>query len=341
MHARWYQFKSSVVVWGVLIAFGSSLEAAVSELHFWPTPVVPYDHERDGGLFGWPEFQVTLHQKNNAGSYTEAAIDDDMARSLNIIFAPKAGSPIQTVRGESSSSWGVTIPGGSALSEANAQLIDPMLTDFIACLGTLDEGKLDRMKEVIYQPASFIANNGVALDQDQTNIAAEMYATYQGSRCKNSRMVVPELMKSKSRIYLTAMLTGNRTAESSEGALLVLSTAFKDLLFGAKGLFVRVALAKIQGFLTERLKVFPALPQGDWFSRNYESFIEYILLTEEEEGFSKEHYLRLGEACGIKTLNDAFKPFPLKSMIADGTLRVITLNLGTTQSTHFFARGPQ
>lgn len=335
---------------GILLYFclfslvhAAALEAAQLHLSFWPTAIVQQDPDSTGSLYAWPEFKVLLQNKSASSVFSPAEIDRLTAAQLTTLFAPKLGSAIEIMRDEANASWGMAIKGGSNLRQENLELLEPMVQSFISCLATGNEQEVDRMKEVIYAPHLLLSpSGGLNISEEQRQIANRMAANYERNRCEGGSASIPELVQNKVRQYFTVMLRGQgRDVEVTDGVLLVLTNLFKDLLFAPKGLWVRSVLAKIQEHITERMKSFPAVQDGSWLERNYDSFIDFVLLTKNQHGFNKHQYLNIAAACGVDDIGDAFKPFLLKQCLTSGQLLALHLHLGSNDSTHYLKGGKE
>lgn len=333
---RIYLKEKIIVLCAWLMLCGSS-RAAPTELHFWPTPVIQHNPEEEGTLYGWPHLKVILQNKDAAGSYSPAAIDGLLAFRLNAMFLLSSESIFHTFYDESKAQWGFNIPGGSQLRTVNQEMLEPMLQSFVSCLSALSEPELSILEPVFYAPNSLISHNGtLMLDQELKDVVSKMTANYYTDRCSKSQTSVPNTIKNRSRSYLSALLLGiDNIVEVNHGTLLVLTSLYSELFFSANGLWVRVALSKIQELVSARLATLAPVIDDSWLEKNYSSFLDYILLTRNIQGFNKHHYLDLAEACGIKNISDIFRKFPLKEMLERKEISILHLSIGKTRSTIF------
>lgn len=325
------------------MVLSTAAQAAQVNLYFWPGPITQEDPTSSGSLYAWPSYEVLLQNKSTQGVYSPAIISDSMATELALRFKADAGSPIKIMRDGSTKTWGLSIPGGSELAASNQTLLEPMLQGFANCLASLTSDELDRMKEVIYAPLTFLDSSSgtVRFDEEQRRIAAKMYETYKNKRCEGGTTVVPELTKKTSRRYFNTLLTGlNPDASVTDGSLLVLTNLYKDLLFASKGLWIRVTLAELQTFIGDVLARFPSLANTDWLDKDYSSFVDFVLLTRDKSGLSKDQYLKLANACGVDAVSQIFSSFPLKQCSNQNRLQVVHLFLNTSEAVLFLGGGP-
>lgn len=313
------------------------LEAAPIEFHFWPTAVVQHNPEERGTLYGWPQLKVILQKKDAIGNYSPASINSLLASRLNTMFRLNSESIFQIFYDESKAQWGFNISGGSQLRAVNQEMLEPMLQSFVSCLSTLSEDELSILEPLFYAPNSLISNNGtLIIEQEIKDVALKMTANYYRDRCSESQTSVPYLIKTRSRSYLSALLLGIRNiVEVNQSTLLILTSLYSELFFSANGLWVRVALSKIQEFVSARLATLAPPIDSIWLERDYANFLDYILLTRNINGFSKQHYMDLAEACDIKNISDIFKEFPLKKMLEKGKISILHLYIGKSKSTNF------
>lgn len=315
------------------IMFCAPLMAAPIEFHFWPTAIVRYNPEEGGALYGWPQLKVILHDKDSGGNYSPAVINSSLASKLNAMFPPNPDSIVQKFHDETKAQWGFIIAGGSRLRPANQAMLEPMLQSFVSCLSSLTESELSVMEPVFYAPNALIHNGILMLDQEIKDAALKMATNFYRDRCIKSQTSVPQLIKNKSRSYLSALLLGiSNIVEINQGTLLVLTSLYSDLFFSSNGIWVRAALSKIQELVTAGLETPPS--DSSWLNKDYANFLDYILLTRNSDGFNKNHYLEIAEAGEIK-IYDIFKAFPLKQMLENKKISMLHLHIGTTKSTNF------
>ncbi|HXW53778.1 MAG TPA: hypothetical protein VEL47_06710 [Myxococcota bacterium] len=325
----------------LLIAlFARCLSADTLDLYFWPTPVVTYESERTGLLYAWPDFKLILQTKDEKSRYAPALVDDALAKKLGILFATTADSPIRIFNDASLKMWGLAIPGGSNLPHVNESFLEAMVGAFVSCLRSLEQNEADRIKEILNAPNSLIARAGeVLLDDYDKEIGNKMYENYRTTRCGTKKAVLPALLETKSRSYLTRLIVGNaETLVPTDGDLLVITTLFHDLLFAKNGLWVRAALGKIREFIEGRMAAYPGINDVSWLAKDYTSYVDAVLLTHRRFGLSKTQYLNLGEICGVDSKKDAFKTCPLKRLNDAGQFSIVNLFIDSLKATFFFRR---
>lgn len=316
--------------------------AANDDLHFWPTAISVPNPEEHGALFMWPEYRVLLQTKNGS-SYSPAHVDEILAAHLAELFTQGDNAVITQQRDQEARTWGLAIPGGERLREQNRELIPAMAEKFTACLATLTDEELALMKEVLYAPLSFLdPTGGVFINDEYKRVAAKLAFNFQTNRCENARISVPELVQKRSHYYLSVLLTGKADGiVEPSGSLLVITTLFRDMLFSAKGIWVRTTLAALQKFIDERLALLPALNDENLLEQDYENFLDFVLLSRHSNALSYAHYLSIAKAFGVDGIADVFKSFPLKQKIASGQVKVTHITLGSRSSTVFFAGAQQ
>jgi hypothetical protein len=330
----------NIMFW--LCAFTIAAAQADAEVsadwHFWPTAIKVVDANESGALFSWPEFRVLVQTKNGI-AYSPAIVDDKVVRQLSVIFSPEVGSPVAVSRDSLSYSWGLTIPGGTQLRKENLALLEPMVEKFTACLRTLTLGDLDKIKEVMYSPLSWLdPESGVNLSDEHKQIASSMFASFKAHRCSSGTTAIPDLLRGQARHYLTLLLTGQNSGEdTSVASQLVIATLFHDLLFSVQGLWVRTALSLLQDFIAQRLAKSPALKNTHCLAHDYESFIDFVLVAKDSCGIAKDQFLAIAKATNIDGIADAFKPFYLSRYMSERQLFMINLQLATYKSSYFLS----
>jgi hypothetical protein len=304
---------------------------------FWPTAVSVADPDTTGLAWSWPEYKVLIQQQTEQGVYVPSKFSPTLAKGLSDIFAPAAGAPIKVEYDASTMQWGLHIPGGEARPE-NEVLVAPFADAFANCLKTLNDAEASLMIQVVYSPASFLdAGRGEAkFTPDYTAAAAKMAANYRSNRCDGGTTEIPNLAKTTSRKHVSALLTGQSDSLGSmNGSLLPLAQLHKELFFSSKGIWVRITLAEIQKHIKERLVKYPSLANTDWTRSDYKTFLDFVLMTRDNSGLTKDQYLFLANGCGIKEVAQIFSEFPLKQCIAQQKVGLLPIQLGNDQGLLF------
>lgn len=327
---------SNTFLLAVFVILFSSSGLAAAEFHFWPTPIRIADPETSGVLFEWPDYEVILQTKDNA-TYTPAKISDELADQFTKTFALEEDSPIMVYQNKDRGEWGFRIPGGFRLRRENLKLLPAMEMHFSNCLSTLSEEDLIAVEEVLLSPLSFLGADGVKLTDTHKAIAKTLQANFQANRCKDRVSEISDLLRERIRSFLSVILSDSEiTRDSFVGRQLVLTQLFHDLLFSTNGLWVRTTLGLIKEFVEKRLLSSPVVKDKTSIERDYDSFIDFVLMSKDTSGLTKESYLTIADATGISSIIDIFNDFPLNQLVSNGNLIVINLHIGTHQSTLFF-----
>lgn len=149
---------------------------------------------------------------------------------------------------------------------------------------------------------------------------------------------IPARLREKIHSVLSVILSGSGNGfDSVSGIQLVFTKLFHKLLFSPNGLWVRTTLALMQEFIGKRLTLLGAVVKDKTvLERDYESFIDFVLMSKGSSGLAKEHYLSIAKATAIESIADIFKNFPIKQLIHKDILKVVNFHIGTHQSTFFF-----
>lgn len=311
--------------------------AAARNLVFWPTSINEIDKNKTGTLYAWPEFSVLLHEKTGPSQYEPAVINQAIVDELSLIFKPPNNSPI-ILNDRNTGHFGLRIAGGATLIKNNQHLLTPMLKGFLDCLKVLDVNELDRVKEIIYSPHSFILPTGKIIGtEDHVNIARKMFHLYRQNRCASGSIGIDERTAVHVKNILLTLLVGKHDGEKiiHDGSLLIFTTIFDDLLFAKDGLWVRAVLLMIREFVENTLSQFPSLSDTNVLARNYNNYLDVILSTRKQKQLSKGHYLSLGAICNIRRAADVFLPCPLNQLFETNQIEVLNLTIDATHSTHF------
>lgn len=312
-----------------VVSQGGRAHGAQVDRHFWPTPIFLEDPEASGYLWAWPEYQVLLQARDAQGVYRPAVISDRLATELARLFPLPSGSAIHVVR--DATTWGLEIVGGHVLRAENAQLLPAMAQDFVNCLSTLTEVELLEMQMVLSQPRGYVRG----LDQGQKDVAAKMMSNYRLNRCQNGVTQVPDLTRSEVKRYLAVLLTGQADSRVWEGDLLVLTSLYHDLLFATDGLWVRATLGAMKAVILGVMGSHPFPLRLDWLGQDFNSFIDFVLLTRENAGLSNAQYVDLAGLCGVSATSQAFSPFPLSQCVAQQRIDLVRLVLGSSSAAYF------
>lgn len=315
----------------------SSSGSAVNDLHFWPTSVSVASPSDVQVLFAWPEFKVLLQTKGET-SYLPAKISNALAKRLSLLFAPEKGEPIEVYFDEDKHEWGLSIPGGVQLRQENQKLLLIMEKQFSDCLSTLNEDDLVTMESVFYAPISLLDSDGkVKLSEHEKAVAKAMHARFQTDRCSGGKSLVPALLLERVHRFLSAIITGSWDSFGSNvERQAVLTELFRQLLFSKNGLWVRASLDTIRDFVEKRFVLGGKIKDESVLERDYESFIDFILMAKETSGLTIKQYVSIADQTGVHSLVDLFADFPIKKLISQGNLAVTNLHIGSQESTFFF-----
>jgi hypothetical protein len=318
---------------------GFCIEPKNIDMYFWPTAVTN-NYDSESYLYGWPNFKVLLQTKNDKGNYYPAEIDEHISNQMNLIFRQEVDSPIRIFRDNISGHWGLYIPGGSALSINNIQLLRLMVDKLLACMRSLSQEEFNRLSRVFYSPGSYISPAGsIDIDKPQQMVAAKLFEKIKSNTCSEETGVIPDLFEKRISAYFAQLLTGkNEQITVTDGELLVVTTLFRDILFSPHGLWVKAALAKIKEHINNQMEQYPIHKDKTWFGQNYQSFIDFVLLTKNHHRLSKNQYLDVAKVCGINSLIKVFDSCNLLDLIEEEKIITLTLEIGLKKSMHIFKR---
>jgi hypothetical protein len=305
-------------------------------LYFVPTKLRQFNPEAFGMLYVWPHYDAILAYRKDKNNYQKAVFGECAAQQLSEIFRPPPNSNIKIVRDHRTNQWGLTIPGGVATNEKNIILVEPMLNAFISCLETLEQEELDKMEAILYQPASYnrrFFDNDI---YDEKYIAAKMLVNYRANLCGHKITSFTKLLKSKLLDRLDTLLTGH----SVDGffpifGIMPFTLLFGDFLFAEKGLWAMTTKEVLQQFITDRLREYPAVTRDEWYTSNYDNFLEFIKITSKSHALQKNQYLSIAKNCGISTVREIFDPFLLKECVQSKRLQAVNIHIKETTSTFF------
>lgn len=331
------------IIFAVMWLSSSLSFALQSDFHLWPTLISVANPEETGVLFSWPEYQVILKTKNESG-YSNATVNSAMADYLTKQFTPAEDSPIEIYRDVASSTWGLTIPGGPILREENRELLAAMAEKFITCLSTLSLAELYALDAVITTPLNYLSGaGGEGLNPSHHEAAATLLKNFEKNRCATTANVaaINKTLRTGVNDFLAAFLTGKgNSLYTLPGTQRVLASLFKDFLFSSKGLWVRVTLAHIQDFVEKQMANAPFL-ETSFVERDYDSFVDFVLLTKDTTKLTLAHYLAIAQAMQVNTVADAFKLFPLMRAFTSDRFRVVNMQIGSRKATFFVGGGSE
>lgn len=324
----------AIIAW-MMLSFNAN--AIKSEMHFWPTPIKAHDTERDGTLFGWPHFSVLLSEKLNDGNYAPAQIDNQLKEKMDDFFPLEPDDVIERFYDPSTAQWGFRISGGNRLKPQHKQMIEPITQAFILCLNSLSSEQIHEIKTVFYAPATHLpGGENYARPQLQQAVNA-METNYKKNRCSKKNFNTPDLVKDKINLYISNMIDSSLARPSiTDGEFLVFTNTFHDFLFSKDGVWVRTALKKIHEFLEKAIKNHPSIEDKQWLNKNYESFIDYILLTFKQSGYDKNHYLSIARKFKITSIFDMFNNLKIKDSIDSGHINIIDIYIAKIKSNYLF-----
>lgn len=329
-------FKWLVAIFsGTFFLGANALPSEKQSLYFWPTPIKQSSVSDSRMPFLWPDYQVLLHDRDDKKKYTCAAITEQSSCYLSNLFHPEDDSPIKIVRDGRLKFWGLEIPGGSIQRDANIRLLEPISGYFFACLGTLDEHELEKIERVFYVPEPFLVEPGLEFDSEYFKIAAKLYSNFQNNLCAENKNEVPSLLKNKIKVILEAMLFKPSQSIMTDAAIVTFTVLFNKILFSSNGLWMKVTLEEIKNFVLRRIENFPEINELAWAQRNYESFLDFIILTRQNTPLHKYQYITISRALGLNQAQQLFDQFPLSQLVTSNRISIINLNIGNKTSTHF------
>lgn len=320
----------------ISIFFSQNIVAENAELHFWPTLITTTsDPMSSGVLYTWPDYSVVLHTKKDT-TYVPVKIDNAFAEQLSQFFVSDENSPVRVERNASLSMWGLTIPGGARLRSQNAALLAPMTKKFTECLSTLTDDERNLMEDVIAFPLSVIIGGRVQLSPEHRAAAAAMFARFKTDRC----IKVSITLQKKTEKMLAVLLCGDTQGTVLPTEIMAQTMLFQELLFSSQGIWVRITLAILQNFITERLIKIPSFEDQTVFEQDYLNFLDFVFTTKGSSNLTIEHYLSIANVLSLHTIADAFKSLPLKQLNENGHIVITTLHIGNQHST-LIRRGEQ
>ena len=267
-----------------------------------------------------PSFDLVLHERSG-DQLKELAVTPELRQRLDSLLDADQSVHFQKIEG---SRWGFRVQN-ELLSLRDEALLTALTEAFTQCISALSSLEQEALKSVLYNLSEQLTLNGeLQLPRHASDALIHMQESFQKDGCAQGTEPLPTLTRVLAQRYVVKLFSG----QDPEGALdeegtFVLRSIVGDLFWGPEGIWQRVAQQAIEKKLSQALRQKARPDRLLLLDKSYASFVDFVLTSRVDSFFTREDYLAVAEACGIKQWSAFFSRFDGAACRAAGRLQLI------------------